>query len=467
MTPRLSGRARFEPRAARSGEGVTKVEFLNLWDRMIRRLLFVAGLACWPVAAAAQSPLSLPDAIARARAQAHDARALAAAEAEARHRVTQARAGYLPRVDVTETWQRSDQPVFVFSSLLAQRVFTSENFAIDALNFPPAVSNFRVGVTAEQPLFDPGLRARTRMADLGAQMASAAREQLAVDLGALVSGAYGRVVAASAERRAADASIASAEADLRIARDRRDAGRVTEADVLLVEVHIARAREHRIRAAADEDVTRAALNQLIGEPLDATFVLDDAPPPADAFDAVDADAAAGRADVRLAGLRAATAEADVAGARAAFLPQVSLLGGWGANGGHWDTRASSWMVGVTARVNVFRGFADHARLAETRKAAERQAIERDKAEALARLDIRAARARLEAAVAAAQVGSASALQARASRRIIRDRYEAGLADVGALLRAADAVSEAEALETRSRVEVFVARAALARALGKL
>jgi outer membrane protein len=434
---------------------------------MIRRLLIVAGLACWPVAAAAQSPLSLPDAIARARAQAHDARALAAAEAEARHRVTQARAGYLPRVDVTETWQRGDQPVFVFSSLLAQRVFTSENFAVDALNFPPPVSNFRVGVTAEQPLFDPALRAKTRVADLGEQMASAAREQLAVDLGAIVSDTYGRVVAAIAARRAADASVISAEADLRIARDRRDAGRVTEADVLLVEVHIARARERRIRAAADENVARAALNQLIGEPLDAMFVLDDAPPSADAVNAVDADAAAGRADVRLAGLRAEHAEADVAGARAAFLPQVSLLGGWEANGGRWDTRASSWIVGVTARVNVFRGFADHARLAETRKAAERRAIERDKADALARLDIRAARARLDAAVAAAEVGSASALQARESRRIIRDRYEAGLADVGALLRAADAVSEAEALETRSRVEVLVARASLARALGKL
>jgi outer membrane protein len=434
---------------------------------MIRRLLIVAGLACWPMAAAAQSPLSLPEAIARARAQAHDARALAAAEAEARHRVTQARAGYLPRVDVTETWQRGDQPVFVFSSLLAQRVFTSENFAVDTLNFPPPVSNFRVGVTAEQSLFDPGLRARTRGADLGAQMALAARDQLAVDLGVTVTDAYGRVAAAIAARRAADASVAAAEGDLRIARDRRDAGRVTEADVLLVEVHIARARERRIRAAADEDVARAALNHLIGEPLEAIFVLDDAPPSRTAFDVVDADAAAGRADVRLAGLRAAYAEADAAGARAAFLPQVSLLGGWEANGGQWDTRASSWIVGLTARVNVFRGFADHARLAETRTAAERQAIERDKAEALARLDIRAARARLEAAVAAAEVGSASALQARESRRIIRDRYEAGLADVGALLRAADAVSEAEALETRSRVEVLVARAALARALGKL
>lgn len=464
---RLGGRARLGPRAVRLGGGVTKDEFLNLWDRMIRRLLIVAGLACWPVAAAAQSPLSLPDAIGRARAQAYDARALAAAEAEARHRVTQARAGYLPRVDVTETWQRGDQPVFVFSSLLAQRVFTPENFAIDALNFPSAVSNFRVGVTAEQPLFDPGLRARTRMADLGAQMAAAAREQLAVDLGVTVSEAYGRVVAAVSSRRAAAASVASAEADLRIARDRRDAGRVTEADVLLVAVHIARARERQIRAAADEEVARAALNQLIGEPLDARFVLDDAPHAADAFDVADADAVAARPDVRLAGLRAAHAEADVAGALAAFLPQVSLLGGWEANGGRWNARASSWMVGLTARVNVFRGFADHARLAETRRAAERQAIERDKAEALARLDIRVARARLEAAVAAAEVGNASALQARQSRRIIRDRYEAGLADVAALLRAADAVGEAEALETRSRVELLVARAALARARGKL
>jgi hypothetical protein len=68
----------------------------------------------------------------------------------------QARAGYWPKVDVAESWQRGNQPVFVFSSLLAQRQFTAADFALGALNHPDALDNFRLSVMVEQSLFDGG-----------------------------------------------------------------------------------------------------------------------------------------------------------------------------------------------------------------------------------------------------------------------------------------------------------------------
>src|SRR5512134_2529756 len=114
-------------------------------------LLMGLGLA---VPAAAQTQLTLTDAIARARAQNPDAGSAAAAEREAAQRVPQARAGYLPKVDVVESWQRGNQPVFVFSSLLAQRQFTADDFALGALNHPDATDNFRSAITFEQSLFD-------------------------------------------------------------------------------------------------------------------------------------------------------------------------------------------------------------------------------------------------------------------------------------------------------------------------
>src|SRR6187401_2027927 len=123
---------------------------------MIRRAstyLFVAmlGLAALAVA---QTPLTLTKAIARARAQNPDAGSAAPAEREAAQRVRQARAGYWPKVDVAESWQRGNQPVFVFSSLLAQRQFTAADFALGALNYPDAIDNFRSAVMVEQSLFD-------------------------------------------------------------------------------------------------------------------------------------------------------------------------------------------------------------------------------------------------------------------------------------------------------------------------
>jgi outer membrane protein TolC len=235
-------------------------------------------------------------------------------------------------------------------------------------------------------------------------------------------------------------------------------------------VYVSQVREQQIRAESDERTARAQLNQLMGEPLGEAFVLDDSIATAviDVADlaSLEAEAVKNRPAVKLAALQEQLARATEATARAAFFPQVAAQGTWEFNGGAWDTRASSWVVGAVARINVFRGFADKARLAEAREQATRRALEREKAETTARLDIRIAVARLDAARASEAVGRAAVGQARESRRIIHNRYEAGLVDVVALLRSVEAVVQAETQETAARVAVLTETAALERALGR-
>ena len=123
-------------------------------------------------------------------------------------------------------------------------------------------------------------------------------------------------------------------------------------------------------------------------------------------------------------------------------------------------------MGAVARINVFHGLADKARLAEAREYAARRAIEKGKAETMARLDVQIAIARLEAARASELVGRAAADRARESRRIVRDRYESGLTDAAMLLRSADAVQQADAQQIAARVNVLTATATLQRAIGR-
>jgi len=158
--------------------------------------------------------------------------------------------------------------------------------------------------------------------------------------------------------------------------------------------------------------------------------------------------------------------AAVDAARAAFLPQVAAQGGWELNGGAWTSRSSSWVAGAVARINLFHGLADKARLAEARALGARRALEKGKAETMARLDVQIAIARLEAARASEAVGRAAVDRARESRRIIRDRYESGLTDAAMLLRAADAVQQADAQQIAARVNVLTATASLQRATGR-
>ncbi|MEP7305758.1 MAG: TolC family protein [Acidobacteriota bacterium] len=418
----------------------------------------------------AQAPLSLSEAIARAKTHNPDAGSAAAAEREAAERITQVRSGHFPKVDIAESWQRGNQPAFVFSSLLAQRQFAAADFALDALNHPAATDNFRAAFSVAQSLFDRTVSANVRAASIGRDMAATSRQLVDQDLASAVTEAFGRVLIAAATARSAAATVETARADRELAGNRRDAGRVTDADVLQLDVYLARTLEQQVQATSDERIARARLNQLMDEPLSTMFSLDLTPPamaidishPAD----LEEEALKNRPDVALAMQQEQLAAATVDAARAAFLPQVAAQGGWELNGGAWNSRSSSWVAGAVARINLFTGFADKARLAEARELLTRRAIAKGKAETMARLDVRIALARLEAARASEAVGRAADDRARESRRIIRDRYESGLTDAAMLLRSADAVQQADVQQTAARVNVLTATAALQRAIGR-
>jgi len=281
---------------------------------------------------------------------------------------------------------------------------------------------------------------------------------------------YGQVLMAAAQRRAADAALQSADEDLRRAERRRDAGMGTDADVLALRVHQSSVRARQISAASQETIARAQLNDVMGEPLDTVFALQapqlaaDTPLPSVAD--VEPDALTRRADVSKAAVQEALAKEGREPTRAAFLPQVGVQGGLEFNGGTFTDQAKSWGVGAFVRWNLFSGLGDAARSRESAAALLRAQAERQRVESTVRVEIRTALARVESARAREEVGRTAQLQARESQRIIRDRYEAGLATVNDVLRAADAVLETELQHTMAFVDVLVSGAMLERARGR-
>ena len=164
---------------------------------------------------------------------------------------------------------RSDNPVFVFSSLLTQHQFGPENFNIGPLNRPDSMNNFQSQLTVDQPLYDAGMtRNALKSADLSRQMSGEEqrRTQMQVIAGrgasVLRGGAGGR------EPEDGGAGASSAEADLTRAESVQAAGMSTDVDVLSIRVHLAAVTEQRIQRAADLDVAKSALNDALGLPLD-------------------------------------------------------------------------------------------------------------------------------------------------------------------------------------------------------
>jgi outer membrane protein len=418
----------------------------------------------------AQDHLTLDDAIRRTLERNPAVTASTAAEGVAAAGVEQARAGWFPRVDYVEAWQRSDQPVFVFGSLLAQSRFGPSNFAFDSLNNPDALNNFRGALTVQQSLVDLARPARVRAAGTARDGAALGTAALKRDLALGATRAYGQVLVAGTARRAAQSAVDAAEQDRARAEDRRDAGLATDADVLSFQVHAAGMKARLAQAVADETIARTALNELMGEPLDTPFTLDDvaaaAPAPETDLASLEREALEKRESAKEAILQeqAATAQHDIA--RSAFFPSVGFQAGYEFDGENWTGRQRWWAAGVEMRWNLFNGLSDRARVAASQAGIAQARAGRLRTENAIRVEVRSAIARLGAAVAREETGRTAVAQAREAQRIIRERYEAGMAGVTDLLRAANALYDAELQQRAASVDVFISQKTLESVVGR-
>jgi len=421
----------------------------------------------------AQAPLTLEEAVRIALKQHPSIQAAAAQVEAAQARIEQARSGYLPKVNYQESFARSNNPVFVFSSLLTQRQFTVENFEIGRLNRPDFLNNFQSLVSVEQTVYDAGrTRSQSRAAELGKNVA--AEQQRAAEMHVIlgVARAYYGALLAAESLKVAEEALRSAEADLERAEAIRAAGMATDADVLSIRVHLAAVREQRIRRSYELDVARAALNEALGLPLDTRHELATPlaalTPAAEAAEEYEKRAARLRPELRQAESYARLAETRAETARAAYWPEVSLRGVFQADRQRFvDRGGANWFFGATLRWNLFNGWATQSGVAEASHALRSARAEAERAGAGIRLQVRRALAELKAADERIGVAAAAVAQAEESLRVTKNRYEAGLATVTDLLRTETAALEAKLRHLAAIHDQRIAAATLELAAGSL
>ena len=201
------------------------------------RQVLAVGLLLLPMPSRSQQTLSLEDAVRLALGQNPALRASEAVERGATERLVQARAGSLPTIQYSESFQWGTNPIYVFGALLEQHRFTSSNFALPGLNRPDPLTNFASQLTAEQLLYDGRqTRQRMRAAQVALDMTREQKRRSEMDVLQGVLAAYYGAVLARESVRLAEEALATAEADLQRAQALRDAVVTTEADVLSLRV---------------------------------------------------------------------------------------------------------------------------------------------------------------------------------------------------------------------------------------
>ena len=415
-----------------------------MWKNPVTLLLLAAPVL-------AQEPLSLADAVGLALAHNQEIAAAANGEGAAEARVSETRAARLPRLNYTESLTRSNNPVFVFGSLLTQHQFTAENFHLGSLNRPDALNNFQSLLSVDQTVYDGGrTRQAVRAATLGRQISGEEERRARMEVLAGVARTYYKALLAEANLQAATEALRSAQADLWRAENVHAAGMSTDVDVLSVRVHQAAMDEQRIRRTAELDVAHAALNDALGLPLDTVHKLSSKLEPANLPDlSMENDERAAvddRPEAREVRLSASLAETQIAGARSALWPQIGVRGQFEADRQRFaDRGGANWLAGVSLQWNLFNGFADRSRIQAATADLHRAEAQQERAASGIRLEVRQAYAGLRAAQQRIEVAKASVAEAEESLRITQNRYEAGLANVTDLLR-----NETMVLESRTR-----------------
>jgi outer membrane protein TolC len=421
----------------------------------------------------AQDPLSLRDAVRRALAGHPSLEAAAAQVKAAETRREQAQSGRLPKLSYSESWQRSDNPVFVFSSLLTQHQFSEQNFAIGPLNRPDAVNNFQSQLVLDQAIWDAGMtKKQVRSAELGQQLTSEDERRARMTVIAGVVRAYNGVVLGQEGLGVAREAVRSAQADLERAENLRAAGMATDADLLAIRVHLAGVREQEIRRGYDVQIAQAALNEALGLPLDTTHQLTTplvAVPAADAALASQEESARqSRPEARQVRLAGSLAQTQAEMARASRLPQVSFRVSFEADRQRFVTRGgANWFAGAFLRWTLFDGFADKARVAEANQAILRARAQEKQVNAAVSLDARRAYLDLKSSQERIQVAEASVAEALENLRIVKNRYENGLSTVTELLRSETALADARIRRLAAVHDQRLASAALELAAGTL
>ncbi|MEQ1607214.1 MAG: TolC family protein [Pyrinomonadaceae bacterium] len=386
-------------------------------------------------------------------------------------KIQEAKTGKKPSVQFSQSIIRSNNPVFVFGSLLEQGRFGISNFAIDALKSPNGLTNFRSLISSHMPLFDQHqTKDRVELAAAAKSQAElqaeSVRQQLRFDV---VRNFYGAVLGKEM-LKVSDEAVRSAQANRKKTKDMVDVGMTTDADFLAAEVELANAGQQRLEAESQLTVTTAALNLLLGDkPEFQREIIGDLQEkyfPVDDQDESIRTALANRPDYLSSELAIKNSKRRTKAVKDLNLPKVDAFGNFGYSSPYIANGSTDYTVGVSLTYTLF----DAGRKARSEQAVEAETLAESEKNVLAnQISLSVVRAFQDHKTAKAkiQVSIKSITQAEEGLRIVQDRYRFGLTTFNEVIRSESALVRAKHNLLTARYEYYVSYASLLLATGKL
>ena len=437
------------------------------------RKLFLLPIALlFAVDGAAQQRIALEEAQVRAE--------------QASHRLAEARAREAAAQAAVDVRAAADQPVV---SALAGYTRTNHvtpffvpGFGGGSLQpiYPDIPDNYRTRLDLQWPIYNGGRTdalERAARAEASASSADVAAAQ--ADLRLEVARAFWALVTARATEQVLEQGVTRAQANVRDVRERLNAGLIPPNEVASAEAQESRQRMLLIESRNQRDISSSELARLVGmdvlgPALEPAAELEASPAPAAVEDAraLIVQARTVRPERRALEQRIRAGEEQLAAVRAGTLPTVAVVSGFDyarpnprifPRANRWD---ESWDAGVNFSWNLWDGGRTRAEVAQagTLVTVARQRLE--EFDSVVALEVRQRQLEIDSGRAAVIAAGDAVRAAAEARRVVAERYQAGVATQTEVLDADFALLQAELDRTRAQAGVRLAEARLARSLGR-
>jgi outer membrane protein len=343
--------------------------------------------------------------------------------------------------------------------------------------YPDVPDNYRTRLDLQWPIYTGGRldaieRAARIEAGASADDIATARRDLTLE----ITRAYWALVTAAESLRVVQESVTRIEAHLTDVRNQLAAGLVPPSDVFTVDAQASRQRMLTVQARSNRDIAEAELARLVGaapgtpiEPAAALDALAAAPAPLDVLIETARQQRPERAAlVKRVGAAGERGRAATAGTK----PTVAVGGGVDYASPNprifprEDAWRTSWDAGITVNWPIFD--AGHARSEMAEAAALTRAVQERLADFDASLEVEIRQRLSEIAASRAAIAAATdaVRSATEARRVLGDRFAAGVATSTDVLDAQVALLQADLDRTQAIANAHLADARLARASGQ-
>jgi outer membrane protein len=432
-------------------------------------LLLVAAVA---MTAYAGEPLSLEQAVETSLKNHPNLKAADSQVEGAQANVLKSKSGFLPKVTLSETWSKSDNPLMVLGTKLNQASVTPADFNPVVMNDPDPMANYNTRLSVIQPVFNGGkeylgIKQARLASDAAAQERVRARQETVFNV---VKAYYGLLLAKEYDKVAIQ-SLETSAANVKLADTRYKAGAVLQSDLFRAKVQYAEVKEMATRSGNSVKLARANLNFAMGVPQESEYAVEGALTAQNMKDDLDgmiAGAIALRPDLSSLNLNRKNAEVTISQARTDYVPSLNLMGQMDWNSDRLaGNDAKSWAVMAVLQWNLFDGLVTTSRVREASANAGRMRAMEEQMRSGVQLQVRQAYYNLQASLERIAATSSSVQEAEEGFRIVQKRYEAGMTTLVDVLGAENALIRSRTGALQALYDNNVAAAELKLAAGTL